>query len=88
MNDQLLEDVSVSVEPADSDSDGWCIVKELPIKSLTYNQSEVGYILLSMPDDGRLTGAFNATLKFKVRDVDPSTGEPDSSEFYDDVYSV
>lgn len=88
LNDQLLEDVSVSVEPADSDSDGWCIVKELPIKSLTYNQSEVGYVLLSMPDDGRLTGAFNATLKFKVRDVDPSTGEPDSSEFYDDVYSL
>ena len=34
------------------------------------------------------TGTFNATLKFVVKDCDPSTGLPDSDEGYDDEYMV
>lgn len=33
-------------------------------------------------------GTFSATLTFKVRDCDPTTGEPETEEGYDDDYSV
>jgi len=91
VNDQLLEDVYVHLEPQDEpddESDNWQIELNLPIKSLPVSKTDVNYVLLKMPEDGRLTGTFNATLKFKVRDVDPATGEPESEEFYADVYAV
>ncbi|CAK5111651.1 unnamed protein product [Meloidogyne enterolobii] len=91
VNDQLLEDVYVHLEPQDEpddESDNWQIELNLPIKSLPVSKTDVNYVLLKMPEDGRLTGTFNATLKFKVRDVDPATGEPESEEFYADVYAL
>uniref|UniRef100_A0A915LVF9 Coatomer subunit gamma n=1 Tax=Meloidogyne javanica TaxID=6303 RepID=A0A915LVF9_MELJA len=91
VNDQLLEDVYVHLEPQDEpddESDNWAIELNLPIKSLPVSKTDVNYVLLKMPEDGRLTGTFNATLKFKVRDVDPATGEPESEEFYADVYAL
>ncbi|KAL7080621.1 hypothetical protein ACQ4LE_000471 [Meloidogyne hapla] len=91
VNDQLLEDVYVQLEPQDEteeNSDNWQIELNLPIKSLPVSKTDTNYVLLKMPEDGRLTGTFNATLKFKVRDVDPATGEPESEEFYDDVYAL
>lgn len=33
-------------------------------------------------------GTFSATLKFKVRDCDPATGEPDTEDGYEDDYTV
>uniref|UniRef100_A0A914KKQ8 Coatomer subunit gamma n=1 Tax=Meloidogyne incognita TaxID=6306 RepID=A0A914KKQ8_MELIC len=91
VNDQLLEDVYVHLEPQDEpddEYDNWAIELNLPIKSLPVSKTDVNYVLLKMPEDGRLTGTFNATLKFKVRDVDPATGEPESEEFYADVYAL
>uniref|UniRef100_A0A914R6V0 Coatomer gamma subunit appendage Ig-like subdomain domain-containing protein n=1 Tax=Parascaris equorum TaxID=6256 RepID=A0A914R6V0_PAREQ len=29
---------------------------------------------------------FGATLKFRVRDVDPATGEPEGEDYYDDSF--
>ena len=91
LNDQLLENVFVHLEPQDESEeilDNWQIEHILPIKSLSSSKTDTSYVLLKMPEDGRLTGTFSATLKFKVRDVDPATGEPESEEFYDDVYAV
>lgn len=34
-----------------------------------------------------VTGTFACTLKFRVKDCDPNTGEPDD-DGYDDEYSV
>lgn len=34
------------------------------------------------------SGTLSATLKFKVRDCDPATGEPDTDEGYEDDYTV
>jgi coatomer protein complex subunit gamma len=85
----MLEDVTVIVEPYD-DNEGlpWKVDLTIPVESLQYNQPETVYVLLSMPDDGRIISAFNATLKFKVKDVDPTTGEPESSDTFDDTYIV
>lgn len=41
-----------------------------------------------MPEEGNVSGSFSAVLKFQVRDVDPTTGEPESDDFYDDTYAV
>jgi hypothetical protein len=90
-----LENVYVQLELQDEENnsleenlDNWKIETIIPIKSLPTSKIDICYVLLKMPEDGRLTGQFGATLIFKVRDVDPTTGEPESEEFYDDVYAV
>lgn len=89
LNDQLLEDVFVQIDPQDEGEDSpWQIEHTLPIKSLPFAQPSTTYVLLRMPEDGRITGTFNATLKFKLRDVDPATGEPESNDHYDDIYAL
>lgn len=72
----------------EGEESSWQIENVLPIKSLPFGQPATTYVLLGMPEDGRITGSFNATLKFKVRDVDPATGEPESNDHYDDIYAV
>ena len=37
-------------------------------------------------NSGAVTGIFSAALKFKVKDVDPATGEPESDDTYEDRY--
>lgn len=37
---------------------------------------------------GSVTGNFAATLRFNVRDVDPTTGEAESDDTYEDSYVV
>jgi len=86
-NDQLLENVHVAVEPLEEETD-WRVAKMLPLASLPYSQPGTTYVLLKAPDGGQLTATFNSTMKFAVKDVDPTTGEPESDEHYDDVYAV
>lgn len=53
--------------------------------------SEVGstYVVVMYPQDIPSSSAtFGATLKFAVKDCDPSTGLPDSDEGYDDEYML
>ena len=48
---------------------------------LEYNVPGTFYVLLSTPEDlGEWAGTFSPTLKFVVKDCDPTTGEPDSDE--------
>lgn len=81
LNDQLLTDVHVELEP--SDESEWEILETIPLPTLPYSQLGTTYIILK---DESLTATFGATLKFKVVDVDPTTGEPESDESYDDSY--
>jgi coatomer protein complex subunit gamma len=64
------------------------VEKTIVLPSLPYSQVGSTYILLSMPEEGNVTGSFSAVLKFQVRDVDPTSGEPESDDFYDDTYAV
>ncbi|XP_021940044.1 coatomer subunit gamma-2 isoform X3 [Zootermopsis nevadensis] len=85
LNDQLLENVRVQVEPPD----GYQLVREVPCPCLPYSETGTAYVALKFPEElGATIGTFNATLKFLVKDCDPATGLPDSDEGYDDEYML
>lgn len=87
LNDQLLENVFVTAEC--TDGEGWEVESVIPIAELLYSKPETAFVLLRMPEDSeQITGSFDLTLQFQVRDVDPATGEPESDAHYDDTYSV
>ncbi|RXG52910.1 Coatomer subunit gamma-2, partial [Armadillidium vulgare] len=84
LTDQLLEDVHVVVE-----GEGWDVISTIPCSSLPYGKPGTCYNLLAIPEDVlSSTGNFTATLAFKVRDCDPTTGEPETEEGYEDDYSL
>lgn len=77
LNDQLLENVRVQIEP----SEGYTIVRDIPCAKLPYNETGTAYVVLQFPDElANSVGNFGATLKFVVIDCDPNTGLPDSDE--------
>ncbi|XP_015762812.1 PREDICTED: coatomer subunit gamma-2-like [Acropora digitifera] len=83
LNDQILENVKVEMEPAEADFEVVCYV---PRPSLAYNAPGTTYTLVKLPDDASsVTCTFTNTLKFVVKDCDPNTGEPDD-EGYEDEY--
>lgn len=75
----------VKVEPLD---EVWNVEKVLPLGSLSYSQVGTTYVLLKIPEEETIIGSFNLTLKFQIKDVDPTTGEPESDEFYEDIFCV
>ncbi|KAJ1364038.1 hypothetical protein KIN20_024028 [Parelaphostrongylus tenuis] len=83
LNDQLLENVVVQLDDVDGE---WATVDMVPIDSLPYNETKSTYVLLEFPESGSVTGTFAATLKFNVKDVDPTTGEAESDDTYEDSY--
>uniref|UniRef100_A0A8R1ITU1 COP-gamma_platf domain-containing protein n=1 Tax=Caenorhabditis japonica TaxID=281687 RepID=A0A8R1ITU1_CAEJA len=83
MNDQLLLDVSVDLEDPEGE---WAPKHTIPIEKLPYGEVHSAYSLLEFPFSGAIAGSLGATLKFKVMDVDPSSGEPDSEDTYDQTY--
>ncbi|KAI3416381.1 hypothetical protein GPALN_005913 [Globodera pallida] len=89
LNDQMLMDVFVEIESQDEDEEApWHVQSVQPLAQLPYGQPGTTYVLLKMPEDGRIAGTFGAKLQFKVRDVDPITGEPEGNDLYDDVYAL
>ncbi|OXB58052.1 hypothetical protein ASZ78_007711 [Callipepla squamata] len=83
LNDQLLERVTVQMEP----SDAYDVICCIPAPSLAYNQPGMCYTLVQMPQDDPTAVActFSCTMKFTVRDCDPNTGVPEE-DGYDDEY--
>lgn len=79
--------MSVELEPA-SDCAEWRVVSTVPLSLLPYALPGTTYSLLEIPPEGAVTAMFGATLKFRVRDVDPATGEPDGEDYYDDSFVV
>uniref|UniRef100_A0A8R1TKQ9 Coatomer subunit gamma n=1 Tax=Onchocerca volvulus TaxID=6282 RepID=A0A8R1TKQ9_ONCVO len=86
LNDQLLENVYVELEQA-SDTEKWTILHTIPLEKLSFGVESTTYVLLKIPSTpGVVTATFSANLKFKVRDIDPTTGEFESDESYNDVF--
>nr|XP_033814492.1 coatomer subunit gamma-2 isoform X2 [Geotrypetes seraphini] len=83
LNDQLLERVTVQMEA----SDAYEVIQYVAAPSLSYNQPGMCYTLVRLPKDDptAVSCTFNCTMKFVVRDCDPSTGLPDD-DGYDDEY--
>ncbi|XP_076343062.1 coatomer subunit gamma-2-like isoform X2 [Tachypleus tridentatus] len=82
LNDQILENVQVEVEP----SEGFELVCNVPCSKLPYNVTGTTYTCLRLPDDAiMVAGTFSNTLKYLVKDCDPNIGEADE-EGYEDEY--
>ncbi|KAL8222507.1 UNVERIFIED_CONTAM: Coatomer subunit gamma-2, partial [Gekko kuhli] len=83
LNDQLLERVTVQMEP----SEAYDVLRCVPAPSLSYNQPGMCYTLVRLPldDPTAVACTFSCTMKFTVRDCDPNTGMPDD-DGYDDEY--
>ncbi|XP_060100449.1 coatomer subunit gamma-2 [Heteronotia binoei] len=83
LNDQLLERVTVQMEP----SEAYDVLRCIPAPSLSYNQPGMCYTLIRLPldDPTAVACTFSCTMKFTVRDCDPNTGVPDD-DGYDDEY--
>merc|ERR1712112_180589 len=85
LNDQLLENVMAELEPPE----GWDMVAEITCPKLEYNVSGTCYIVLKTPEEvSECVGTLTASLKFTVKDCDPTTGEPDTEEGYNDDYQL
>ncbi|CAB4485224.1 uncharacterized protein OCT59_003972 [Rhizophagus irregularis] len=88
LNDQLLENVTVVMQP---ESDEGTLVEEfvIPATKLPYDQPSSIYVAFKRTNPEEYTlGSFSNTLKFLVKDCDPSTGEADEGEGYEDEYLV
>ncbi|KAG5448488.1 Coatomer subunit gamma-2 [Clonorchis sinensis] len=84
MQDQLLEDVRVEVEPEDS---GFIVLKTVPCPTLIFNVPGNTYVLVQLPDSPEVhSTTFTNTMKFTVRDTDADAGEvglPDEYQLED-----
>lgn len=85
LSDQLLENVRVDLVIPE----GFTLRAVIPCAKLPYNETNASYVILEYPNDVASSAAtFSATLKFSVKDCDPTTGLPDSDEGYDDEYML
>jgi len=86
LDDQLLEDVTVDLDL--SGMPGLAFDTELRCATLPYGAPGDAFVCLRRLE-GMPTGCLGATLKFLVKDVDPASGKPLTSETsYDDVYQL
>lgn len=87
LNDQLLENVEMVMQIDDEDA-GLVKLFEIPAPKLEYDVQGQIYVAYEREDiDDFPIASFTNTLKFVVKDCDPTTGEPDE-EGYEDEYQV
>ncbi|KAG2199331.1 hypothetical protein INT47_012965 [Mucor saturninus] len=87
LNDQLLENVEMVMQIDDEEA-GLVKVLEIPASKLQYDVPGQIYVAYEREDvDDFPIASFTNTLKFVVKDCDPTTGEPDE-EGYEDEYQV
>ncbi|GAQ90422.1 coatomer gamma subunit [Klebsormidium nitens] len=85
IQEQLLENVEVVMDT--SLADEFEEVASIPLKSLPYGSPGQTFVLLAKPEGAVALGKFGNVLKFKVKEVDPASGEPDE-EGYEDEYAL
>eukprot|EP01104_Vermistella_antarctica_P004786 TRINITY_DN15205_c0_g1_i1.p1 TRINITY_DN15205_c0_g1~~TRINITY_DN15205_c0_g1_i1.p1 ORF type:complete len:879 (-),score=289.91 TRINITY_DN15205_c0_g1_i1:79-2715(-) len=86
LNDQQLEDAVVKME---QDGDALVFECEIAAKVLAYDAPGQAFTVFRRAEETFVPDlcSFNNTLKYKVKDVDPSTGVADE-EGYDDEYAL
>jgi coatomer protein complex subunit gamma len=83
--EQVLDDVRVEVDVGGSP---FTITSTLPAPHLPPNSPSPVFVLLARPPAPALPAAsLRAGLRFRVRELDPSTGEPEDGG-YDDEYAL
>ncbi|KAG9290005.1 hypothetical protein G9A89_010311 [Geosiphon pyriformis] len=87
LNDQLLENASVVMQPESDDG----LLEEILViaaPKLSYGQPSAAYVVFKRSDPQEYPlGSFSNTLKYFVKDCDPVTGEADD-QGYEDEYQV
>lgn len=85
VQEQVLEDVSVSVDL--SEAEGFEEEAVLPLARMMYGEVGQSYVALARPEGATLVGKFTNVLKFTVKEIDPTTGE-EEEEGYSDEYTL
>lgn len=85
LNDQLLENVEMIMQP-EIDDCGLTKVADIAADKLEYDVPGTIYVAFQKDEDFPVV-SFTNTLKFEVKDCDPTTGEPDP-EGYEDEYQI
>lgn len=84
LNDQLLEQVYVQLELPEE----FHQAATVSIPKLACTETGSAYALIDFVENYVANSTINATLKFLVKDCDPTTGLPDTTHGYDDEYMV
>ncbi|KAM7479292.1 hypothetical protein LguiA_027505 [Lonicera macranthoides] len=80
--EQLLENVTVIVDA--SEADEFSEVMSRPLPSLPYDTPGQTFVAFEKPEGVPSIGKFSNTLKFIVKEVDPSTGEAEDDGVEDE----
>lgn len=84
LDDQLLENVTVNME---AEGEEFEYQSSVACAKILPNSTGSTYVVYQFDPSEYPTGAFNCTLKFKVKDVDTTTGDVEE-EGYDDEYQL
>lgn len=82
VQEQVLEDVSVSVDLAEAE--GFEEEAVLPLARMVYGEVGQSYVSLLRPDGATLVGKLTNVLKFTVKEIDPTTGEAEEEGYLDE----
>ncbi|RQO95811.1 hypothetical protein POPTR_009G115100v4 [Populus trichocarpa] len=80
--EQLLENVSVIVDS--SEADNFAEVASKPLRSLPYDTPGQTFVAFEKPKGITAVGKFSNTLRFIVKEVDPTTGEAEEDGVEDE----
>ncbi|KAF9676007.1 hypothetical protein SADUNF_Sadunf09G0093500 [Salix dunnii] len=80
--EQLLENVSVIVDL--SEADDFAEVLSKPLQSLPYDTPGQTFVAFEKPEGITAVGKFSNTLRFIVKEVDPTTGEAEEDGVEDE----
>ncbi|CAN1164303.1 Coatomer subunit gamma [Linum perenne] len=80
--EQLLEDVSVVVDFSEAEEFTFVLSKSL--KALPYDVPGQTFVVFEKPEGVPAVGKFSNTLRFIVKEVDPSSGEADEDGVEDE----
>ncbi|KAH8498320.1 hypothetical protein H0E87_017291 [Populus deltoides] len=80
--EQLLENVSVIVDS--SEADNFAEVASKPLRSLPYDTPGQTFVAFEKPEGITAVGKFSNTLRFIVKEVDPTTGEAEEDGVEDE----
>eukprot|EP01025_Chloroclados_australasicus_P024171 TRINITY_DN2432_c1_g1_i1.p1 TRINITY_DN2432_c1_g1~~TRINITY_DN2432_c1_g1_i1.p1 ORF type:complete len:890 (-),score=110.07 TRINITY_DN2432_c1_g1_i1:397-3066(-) len=83
--EQVLENVSVLMDLAEAEEFEDDVT--VPLKVMPHNGVGQTYVLLKRPEGSISLGKFVSILRFKVKEVDPSSGEAEE-EGFDDEYQL
>lgn len=85
VEEQVLEDVSVAMDL--SEAPDFAEEAVVPLTVMPFGEVSSTYVVLGRPEGSLALGKFTCTLRFTVKEIDPSTGEAEE-QGYEDEYQL